>query len=121
MQQIYNMLISLNVYSLYFVKSYWLKEANLSPEGKYSSSLSIVLVTHASVILFVSKYYEWVNWRLCIVLLLFYHIAIAVIFSKRIEKVVNEFDTTELFKFYPLFLGYLLIGLVCLIILILFP
>ncbi len=119
MRYLYNLLISFNVYSLYFIRTYWLNKTNLSSEGLYSSSLSTLSIVHASVVLLLNKYYDWFNWRLVIGILIFYHIAIALIFNKRIEEAVKTFNDGPLRRFYPAFICYLLVGVVSLILLIL--
>ena len=116
---IYKVLISLNVYSLYFVKSFWLKKTSFSPDLKHSYSLSILLLLHASIILLISKYWDTLNWKLFIAMFLFYHITIALIFNSEILKAVANFNHTPFSKYYPIFISYLLIGLLSLILLLL--
>jgi hypothetical protein len=112
-ERIINIIISFNVYSLHFVNSYWLKRSSLSDDLKYSTSLSILFVLDASVILFISDHFENVNWRLLIFIFGAYHLLIALIFNKRIIERVERYKLISP-KYHFLFIGYLILGIISL-------
>lgn len=114
-ERVINILISPNVYALHFVNSYWLKRSVLSNDAKYYSSLSILFILNASVILLVSDHFENINWRFFLFVVTAYHLLIAIIFNKRILNNIKDYNLTTLSKYYFLFIGYLFIGTISLI------
>ena len=111
-------LVAFNVYSLHFVERYWLKESALSPQGKYSTSLSILLIVHSSIALFINYYYPNINWRLIIAIGSIFNIAVALLFDKIILKNVKEYYVTSYPKYSIIFLCWVATGLLCLVLLI---
>ncbi len=108
-----NFLISLNVHSLYFINKYWGNTA-LSADGKQSTSLSFLLIIHASIAIFLSES-AGLSWRMMLGILIAFHIIIAIAFNKHIVDAVEHYETNGFNKYYFVFITYMVIGLLTLV------
>lgn len=112
-----DILISFNVYSLYFVRHYLLGNSAFSPQSIYSYSLSVFLVVHSSMTLFLSNYIENLNWRLIIFIGSVFNILMSILFEKKILKNVNEYKMTLYPRYSLIFLIWTGLGILSLILL----
>lgn len=105
--------ISLNVYSLYFVRSFWLKDGTSSEDYKLGSSFTILLITNFAWIYFISNQIPF-NWKALLFFINCYHILIALFFSKDILHLAVCPKSIRFTRYYPLFVIYLIIGMILL-------
>lgn len=102
---------SLNVYSLYFVTSFWLKDGHHSTEYKIGSSLTILLIINFSWIRFIYHQVQF-NWKATLFFVCCYHILIHLFFNRQILDIVNNEKSEKFKRYYYLFILYLVMGCV---------
>lgn len=107
--------ISFNVYSLYFVKSFWLNNGAQSEEYKLGSSFTILLVVNFSWIYFIHNQIQY-NWKAVIFFVSCYHLLIGLLFNKDILGLVDQYKSLRFKRYYPFFIAYLIVGMILLFI-----
>lgn len=104
-------IISFNVYSYYFVKSFWLKDDHRSEEYKIGSGLTILLITNFSWTYFIFNQIEF-NWKAIVFFVGFYHLLVQFFFHNAISNVVSNKKSVRFENYYMVFICYLLVGCV---------
>lgn len=107
--------ISFNVYSLHFVRTFWLNDGSHSEEYKLGSSFTILLIVNFAWIDFIHNQIQF-NWKAFLFFISCYHILVAVLFNKNILNLVEKNKSKKFIKYYPLFIAYLIIGVILLFI-----
>lgn len=108
-------LISFNVYSYYFVKSFWLTDGNHSEEYKIGSSLTVLLIVNFGWIYFMNNQIPF-NWKATIFFISCYDLLIAALFRKKIERIIENNKSKRFVRYYPFFIVYLTVGIILLFI-----
>lgn len=103
--------LSFNVYSYYFIKSFWLNDGDYSEEYKVGSGLTILLIMNFSWIYFIFNQIEF-NWKAAVFFVGCYHLFVQIFFHKEISNIVNNKKSKEFEKWYLVFIFYLIIGCV---------
>jgi len=106
---IINILITPNVYSLYFVISFWSKNNSTSKGTRTGTSLSILLVTQFSLLMFIDSIFGFSIWKNFFFVICVIQLGTSFFFEKKIYLVVFRFKESAFSKFYWIFIVYLLI------------
>ena len=105
-----NIIVSLNAYSLYFVRRFWLNDGNHSDAYKIGSSLSILMIAHFAWIRFISYQIQF-NWKAITFFVCVFHLLVSIAFNKKISNLVEECGSKRFKRYYLFFIVYLLTGI----------
>lgn len=104
-------IISFNVYSYYFVKSFWLTDGNHSKEYKIGSSLTVLLIVNFGWIYFINNQIPF-NWKAAVFFTGCYHLLIFAFFHKKITGIIERNKSKRFVRYYPFFIVYLTVGII---------
>ena len=103
-----NSFIVPNIYALHFVATFWSRNNSSSQGTQVGTSLSILLITQFSPLMYAGLSFKWEIWKGVWFLVCFIQILISFLFERKIHLMVLRFKKTRLSKFYWLFILYLI-------------
>ena len=108
MTLLFRILISWNVFSLYFTKT--LLNNNNTDTADYKFSNSILVIINASHVVFITGYFNLKYWMIIFGVLTGLHLLIGFIYQREIKQGFAKFKDLGFSKFYIFFIIYFFTG-----------
>lgn len=107
---IIDIIISLNVFSLYLVESFQPKDSHFNIEMRISESLGVLLILETISLISISVLIPNFNWKVYLFFIYGSNLVISLIFKRRICKKVEVFSQTIYRKYYFIYLFFIIIS-----------
>lgn len=103
-------LISWNVFALYFSKNF-LNGSNFTDSQNYNFSNSLLLIITASQILFITNYFNLGYWKAWFLFVTLSQILLGFVYKTKIKQGVAKFKELGFSQFFFLFIIYFVSGI----------
>ena len=107
---LFRILISWNVFSLYFSKNF-INGKSAIDSANYNFSISLLLLINASQILFITNFLNLGYWKVSLLLLTLVQLILGIGYKTKIKQGVAKFKELGFSQFFFLFMIYFVSGI----------